>query len=193
MVCNTDQKRKVGEKWLGLCMEQFGLLTVNIRDNQVAFHCLTRPFPPPLLPSPTQHLHHAVQHFAMTIAADFIREDPQIYTPSTPCKFSPSLPHTPSRSSPLSARPQTTISGMFKPKMLPSPPSSPPDFLVPKRLFKPVPIFTSHEKGREARRDLFLKKVRSKREDKVIKSRGGEEEVCLYTTSLEFGKCNTNC
>ncbi|RPB06966.1 hypothetical protein P167DRAFT_473361, partial [Morchella conica CCBAS932] len=60
--------------------------------------------------------------------------------------------------------------------MLPSPPSS-PDFLAPKRLFKPVPIFVSREKGRETRHNLFLKKVRRGREDKIIKSRGGEDEM----------------
>ncbi|KAL0638524.1 hypothetical protein Q9L58_002460 [Maublancomyces gigas] len=60
--------------------------------------------------------------------------------------------------------------------MLPSPPSSPPNFFAPKRLFKPVPV-VSREKGREARRNLFLKKVRTGREDKIIKSRGGEDEM----------------
>ncbi|PUU75690.1 hypothetical protein B9Z19DRAFT_1102803 [Tuber borchii] len=61
--------------------------------------------------------------------------------------------------------------------MLPSPPSSPPEFLAPKRLFKPVPSSHSREEGREARRNLFLKKVRDARDEKLLKARGGEDEM----------------
>lgn len=114
----------------------------------------------------------AMEHLSM-ITGEFAC---QLFNPTTPCKFSPNLPHTPSRSSPLSLRPQKIVTGLFSPKMLPSPPSSPPDFLIPKRLFKPVPVM-SREKGREARRNLFLAKARTGREDKIIKSRGGEDEV----------------
>lgn len=115
-----------------------------------------------------------------------------MHNPTTPRKPSPALPHTPSRSSPLSTRPQNTVTGMFSLKMLPSPPSSPPNFLAPKRLFKPIPVFTSREKGRETRRNLFLKKVKSGREDRIVKSRGGEDEVYhlvlpfFYFISLSF-------
>ncbi|KAG0131564.1 hypothetical protein HOY82DRAFT_485033 [Tuber indicum] len=61
--------------------------------------------------------------------------------------------------------------------MLPSPPSSPPEFLAPKRLFKPIPTSHSREEGREARRNLFLKKVRDARDEKLMKMRGGEDEM----------------
>ncbi|PWW75302.1 hypothetical protein C7212DRAFT_198522 [Tuber magnatum] len=61
--------------------------------------------------------------------------------------------------------------------MLPSPPSSPPEFLAPKRLFKPIPTSHSGEEGREARRNLFLKKVRDARDEKLMKARGGEDEM----------------
>lgn len=109
------------------------------------------------------------------MTADFACHVPQFFNTVTPCKFAPVLLHTPSRSSPLSLR--TRGIGLVNSQMLPSPPSSPPDFLAPKRIFKPVPAI-SREKGREARRNLFLKKVRTGRENKIIKSRGGEDEVC---------------
>lgn len=127
----------------------------------------------------------------MAPTVDFTHGSNIILTPTTPCK-SPAIPllFTPSRSSPLSSRPQNTISGMFIPKMLPSPPSS-PDFLAPKRLFKPVPIFVSREKGRETRHNLFLKKVRRGREDKIIKSRGGEDEVTSNTLLCLVISCSS--
>ncbi|KAF8252891.1 hypothetical protein K440DRAFT_534621 [Wilcoxina mikolae CBS 423.85] len=61
--------------------------------------------------------------------------------------------------------------------MLPSPPRSPPEFLAPKRLFKPIPVGRSGEDVRTARRSLFLKKVQNGREDKAWKARGGEDEI----------------
>lgn len=120
-----------------------------------------------------------MDNFGTTITTDFARQAPQLFDLTTPYKFSPTLPHTPSRSSPLSIRPPKIVPGLFSPKMLPSPPSSPPNFLTPKRLSKQVPV-VSHEKGREARRNLFLKKVRTGREDRIIKSRGGEDEVLAF-------------
>lgn len=108
---------------------------------------------------------------------DLTRGSSIIFGSATPCNNPAApLPFTPSRSSPLCTQAQNTLRGIFNPKMLPSPPSS-PDFLAPKRLFKPVPIFVPHEKVRETRRNLFLKKVRSGREDKIMKSRGGEDEM----------------
>jgi hypothetical protein len=72
--------------------------------------------------------------------------------------------------------------------MLPSPPSSPPEFLAPKRLFKPVPIFYSREETRETRRKLFLSNVRNSREEKIIKARGGDDEVlrALFSPVCSF-------
>ncbi|KAI5820483.1 hypothetical protein BZA77DRAFT_239516 [Pyronema omphalodes] len=60
---------------------------------------------------------------------------------------------------------------------LPSPPRSPPQFLVPKRQFKPIPTKTSSEEQRNARRNLFLKKVQRGREEQAWKQRGGEDEI----------------
>jgi len=104
-------------------------------------------------------------------------EPPQMTSPTTPRRLPLSHSYTPSRSSPLSSHPQTTPQNRFGLKMLPSPPSSPPEFLAPKRLFKPVPSSHSREEGREARRNLFLKKVRDARDEKLLKARGGEDEV----------------
>ncbi|KAI5798486.1 hypothetical protein FPQ18DRAFT_254982 [Pyronema domesticum] len=60
---------------------------------------------------------------------------------------------------------------------LPSPPRSPPQFLVPKRQFRPIPTKTSREEQRNARRNLFLKKVQHGREEHAWRQRGGEEEI----------------
>lgn len=104
-------------------------------------------------------------------------------SPTTPRRLPLNHCYTPSRSSPLSSHPQTTPQNRFGLRMLPSPPSSPPEFLAPKRLFKPVPSSHSREEGREARRNLFLKKVRDARDEKLLKARGGEDEVL---TSISF-------
>jgi len=104
-------------------------------------------------------------------------EPPQMTSPTTPRRLPLNHCYTPSRSSPLSSHPQTTPQNRFGLKMLPSPPSSPPEFLAPKRLFKPVPSSHSREEGREARRNLFLKKVRDARDEKLLKARGGEDEM----------------
>ncbi|KAL7269116.1 hypothetical protein RUND412_008226 [Rhizina undulata] len=83
--------------------------------------------------------------------------------------------YTPTRSSPLSG-PQNAMNALGDPNMLPpSPPVSPPSFMTPQRLFKPT--FPSREECRETRRNLFLKKVRDGRDEKLAKSRGGDEEM----------------
>lgn len=168
-------------KWRGDgsgCAFVAGLVTDN---KHVALCCLTRSL---LFPLPHFTRYYTMEHFSMTITTEFTPQAPQLFNPTTPCKFSQPLPHTPSRSSPLSVRPQKIVAELSNLKMLPSPPSSPPDFLAPKRLFKSVPV-VSREKGREARRNLFLKKVRTGREDKIIKSRGGEDEVLTFFSQSE--------
>ncbi|KAF8541386.1 hypothetical protein BDD12DRAFT_829765 [Trichophaea hybrida] len=90
-----------------------------------------------------------------------------IFTPS------PSSPLSPCRNSIFTS----PISNIRPGSMLPSPPRSPPEFLAPKRLFKPIPIGRSGEDVRTARRNLFLKKVQNGREDKAWKARGGEDEI----------------
>jgi hypothetical protein len=49
--------------------------------------------------------------------------------------------------------------------------------MAPKRPFKQTPLLRSSEEARDARRNLFLKKVQSGREEAQWKARGGEEEV----------------
>jgi hypothetical protein len=51
--------------------------------------------------------------------------------------------------------------------------------MAPKRPFKQTPLMrsSSGEEARDARRNLFLKKVQSGREEAQWKARGGEEEV----------------
>jgi len=48
---------------------------------------------------------------------------------------------------------------------------------VPKRLFKPIPLNGAGEEGRNARRRLFLQKVRDSRETKMMNARGGQDEM----------------
>jgi hypothetical protein len=95
---------------------------------------------------------------------------------------SPSSPLSPRRPNPSSSPISATVRCGT---MLPSPPRSPPDFLVPKRLFKPIPLGHTGEEGRNARRRLFLKKVRDSRETKMMNARGGPDEVGACLDSLK--------
>ncbi|KAI5776191.1 hypothetical protein EDC01DRAFT_488681 [Geopyxis carbonaria] len=112
-------------------------------------------------------------------------------SPSTPTRYKNSTPHyfTPNRSSPLSPRSSHNgfnIATAGSSCLLPSPPQSPPSFLRPKRLFKPNLLSQTQCDERTTRRELFLKKVHTGREDKFLKSRGGEDEMMRMIFIAEY-------
>ncbi|KAK6950767.1 hypothetical protein Daesc_007292 [Daldinia eschscholtzii] len=105
-----------------------------------------------------------------------------------------SSPHRPTRPSPLSSspiRPSSPPLSLRDPNTLPrfdtqsSPIKGPPSkFKFASRNAKPNPLRQNRENAQESRRNLFLRNVRQRADDKKWERRGGDQEVL----KLEWSK-----
>lgn len=87
------------------------------------------------------------------------------------------LSSSPLRSSPLSPRDGNVPTRRF-PMSSPTP-TGKQQSEFSKRKVKSNPLIHNRNGGREARRNLFLRKVRESSEDRRWEARGGDDEVCL--------------
>ncbi|OTA99884.1 hypothetical protein M426DRAFT_324774 [Hypoxylon sp. CI-4A] len=98
-----------------------------------------------------------------------------------------SSPHRPAHSSPLSSSPIRATSPPLSPtrnsRAFPifdtqsSPIKAPPKFNFASRGAKPNPLRQTRENAQESRRNLFLRNVRKRADDKKWERRGGDQEA----------------